>query len=56
MRLPKEPNDPDKTHYLTDYYAAQEFKLDLVPFNNYDQNAFLKFYDKRNIKISGKQL
>ena len=56
MRLPKRPEDPDKTHYLTDYYAAQEFKLKLAPFKNYDKNGFLKFYDKKNIKISGKHL
>ena len=54
MRLPKKPHDLDKTHYLTNYYAATEFKLGLAPFNNYDKNAYFKFYDKRNIKISGK--
>ena len=54
MRLPKRPDDPDKTHYLTNYYAVKEFELGLDPFNNYDKNAYFKFYDKKNIKISGK--
>ena len=56
MRLPKRPDDPDKTHYLTDYYAAKEFKLGLAPFKNYDEDAYLEFYDKKNIKISGKYI
>ena len=54
MRLPKRPDDPDKTHYLTNYYAVKEFELGLDPFNNYDKNAYFKFYDRKNIKISGK--
>ena len=52
MRLPNLYTDKDKTHYLTDFYA-KEFNLKLGPFNNYDGNALLKFYDKENIKISG---
>ena len=52
MRLPNLCTDKDKTHYLTDFYA-NEFNLHLGPFNNYDENALLKFYDKKTIKVSG---
>lgn len=55
MRLPNKFKDEDKTHYLTDFYANQ-FKLKLGPFNNYDENAWLKFYDKEKIKVSGMYL
>jgi len=53
MRLPNLYTDKEKTHFLTDYYASTEFKLQLGPFSNYDKNAWLKFYDKENIRISG---
>ena len=53
MRLPNLYTDKEKTHFLTDYYASTEFKLELGPFNNYDANAWLKFYDKEKIRISG---
>lgn len=55
MRLPNKFKDEDKTHYLTDFYANQ-FELKLGPFNNYDENAWLKFYDKEKIKVSGMYL
>ena len=54
MRLPKLPNAPNKQHFLTDYYATEEFKLKLIPFVNEDKNAWYKFYDKDKIRISGK--
>ena len=53
MRLPNRPKEKNKTHFLTDYYASDEFKLNLVPFVNYDENAWYKFYDKEKIRISG---
>ena len=53
MRLPNRPDAQNKTHFLTDYYASDEFKLKLVPFVNYDENAWYKFYDKEKIRISG---
>lgn len=52
MRLPNLCTDEEKAHYLTDFYA-KEFNLKLGPFNNYDENAWLKFYDKEKIKVSG---
>ena len=52
MRLPNLYTDKEKTHYLTDFYI-KEFHLKTGPFNNYDKNAWLKFYDKDNIRISG---
>ena len=55
MRLPNKWDDKVKTHYLTDFYA-KEFDLTLGPFNNSDDNAWLKFYDQKKIKISGKHL
>ena len=56
MRLPKAPDAPNKTHFLTDYYAADEFKLKLVSFDHYNKNAWYKFYDREKIRISGRQL
>ena len=53
MRLPNKPNDPNKTHYLTDYYAKTKFGLPLVPFNNSDDNALVKFYNMEPIPIKG---
>ena len=53
MRLPNLYTDKDKTHYLTDFYAAKEFNLKLGPFNNYDKNSWLKFYGKEKIRTSG---
>ena len=56
MRLPNEPNAPRKTHFLTDYYAANKFHLPLKPFNNKDENAFLKFYNMEPMTIKGMEL
>ena len=56
MRLPDKPDSPVKMHFLTDFYAETEFGLKLLPFNNSDDNAWLKFYDEDKIKIAGKVL
>ena len=53
MRLPCAPTDPNKTHFLTDFYASTRFKLPLVPFVNSDDNAFLKFYNMERVQIKG---
>ena len=54
MRFPDKPDSNVKMHYLTDYYANNtEFGLKLLPFNNAVTNAWLKFYGKNKIKISG---
>ena len=45
MRLPDEPADAVKTHYLTDHYVTDTFGLTKLPFKNYDENAYVKFYD-----------
>ena len=37
MRLPGEVDDPDKIHFLSDFYIKQ-FKLSIVPFNNSNEN------------------
>ena len=52
MRLPSPPTDPNKIHFLTDFYATL-FKLPLVPFVNGDDNAFLKFYNMEKVRIKG---
>lgn len=53
MRLPNPPKQKEKTHYLTDYYAKTKFDLNLVPFNNFDDNAFLKYYNMVPTQIKG---
>jgi hypothetical protein len=52
MRLPNTPDYQPKTHYLTDFYVDY-FKLKTIPFNNADDNAFLKFYNMEPITIDG---
>lgn len=52
MRLPNKPCDENKIHFLPDFYINR-FKLPVVPFNNYDENAFLKFYDMKPMTIKG---
>ena len=54
MRIPKTPKDPNKTHYLTDWYADNVFNLKLVPFSNTDDDAYYKFYDMDPMKIRSK--
>jgi len=52
MRLPDPVECKEKMHFLTDYYI-NEFGLDILPFSNSDDNAWLKFYGDRRIKKSG---
>ncbi len=52
MRLPCEPNDTNKTHFLTDYYANL-FDLNLVPFVSRNSRAYLKFYNLPKVRIEG---
>jgi hypothetical protein len=52
MRLPDMVGKIKKTHFLTDFYISK-FHLPIVPFNNYDANAFLKFYNAPPQTISG---
>lgn len=51
MRLPNEPDDENKTHFLTDFYISK-FQLPVVPFNNSDDNAYLKFYNMDPMTIA----
>jgi len=53
MRLPGKADSEEKTHFLTDYYITNEFGLETLPFNNQDDNAWLKFYGDEKIKIGG---
>ena len=53
MRFPDQPDSSVRMHYLSDFYAKTEFGLKLLPFNNADGNAWLKFYGKNKIRISG---
>ncbi|XP_068742995.1 putative L-amino-acid oxidase YobN [Montipora capricornis] len=51
MRLPCSPEDENKTHFLTDFYA-RHFGLTLVEFANSCDEAYLKFYNmKKAVKI-----
>jgi hypothetical protein len=54
MRLPCRPEKPaeEMTHFLTAFYG-ERFQLIKLPFVNFDENAFLKFYNAENIKIAG---
>ena len=52
MRLPGKPDDKNKIHFLTDFYA-KKFDLPLVPFHNSDDNAFLKFYNEEKVTYTG---
>ena len=54
MRLPCSVDDPNKTHFLTDYYAAEVFKLEMLPFLNHDEHAFVKFYNEEKVQFKGK--
>ena len=53
MRLPCAPDDPNKTHFLTDYYGENLFNLKMVPFVNTNEKAFLKFYNMQRIQQEG---
>ena len=54
MRFPDKHDSSVKMHYLSNFYTETEFGLKLLPFNNADDNTWLKFYDKDKIKLSGK--
>lgn len=54
MRLPGAPDDQNKPHFLSDFYATL-FKLPLMPFKNADENCFLKFYNMEPVQIKGKK-
>ena len=53
MRVPCPPNEVNKIHFLTDYYADNYFHLKLVDFLNYDENGFLKFYNRPKVQQKG---
>ena len=53
MRLPNEPGDAPKTHYLTDHYVTDTFGLTKLPFKNYDENAYVKYYDTAAMRRTG---
>ena len=53
MRLPCSPDAMDKTHFLTDFYASERFKLPLAPFANESKKAYLKFYNEDAVRIEG---
>ena len=53
MRIPSPPDEPNKIHYLTDYYAEELFKLEMIDFINSNDNGFLKFYNKPRIQQKG---
>ncbi len=52
MRLPNQPDDPNKPHFMTDFYATL-FQLPLAPFVNFNENAYLKFYNREKVQIKG---
>ena len=54
MRLLDTIESKEKMHFLTDRYVTTELGLKILPFNNEDDNAWLKFYGDKKIKISGK--
>ena len=57
MRLPNKPDTTPKTHYLTDFYVSKlGLSGSVVPFKNYDENAFVKFYDMAPITRTGMDL
>ena len=53
MRLPCRPKDPNKTHFLSDFYI-QKFQLPVVDFVNENENGFLKFYNMPKVRMCGK--
>ena len=52
MRLPCKVDDPDKIHFLSDFYIKQ-FNLSIVPFNNSDEDCLLKFYNDSPVSFVG---
>ena len=53
MRFPDQLDSTVRMHYLSDFYAETEFGLKMLPFNNADDNTWLKFYNKDKIRLSG---
>ena len=53
MRLPCPPDAKEKTHFLTDFYASERFKLPLAHFANYSEKAYLKFYNEDAVRVEG---
>ena len=53
MRIPCPLNDNKRIHFLTDYYAIDYFKLEMVKFINSCENGFLKFYNKPKVQQKG---
>ena len=53
MRLPSTPDEPNKIHFLTDYYGEELFKLEMIDFINSNENGFLKFYNKPRVQHKG---
>ena len=53
MRLPCRPKDPNKTHFLSDFYI-QKFQLPVIDFVNQNTNGFLKFYNMPKVRMCGK--
>lgn len=53
MRLPCEPDAENKTHFLTDFYASERFKLTLAHFSNYSEDTYLKFYNEKAVRRKG---
>ena len=54
MRIPCKLTDDYRTHFLTDFYAEEKFHLPMLPFINECDNAYLKFYDNKKVRIKGK--
>ena len=53
MRIPSAPDEPNKIHFLTDYYGGELFKLEMIDFINSNKNGFLKFYNKPRVQHKG---
>ena len=53
MRIPCPLTDNKRIHFLTDYYAIDRFKLEMVNFINSCENGFLKFYNKPKVQQKG---
>ena len=51
--MPCAPEDPNKIHFLTDYYGKEVYKLKMIDFINTNENGFLKFYNKPRVQAKG---
>ena len=52
MRLPNRKDDPNKIHFLSDFYISK-FELPLASFKNSDEDAFVKFYNMNAMTYRG---